>query len=514
MPPNAAGGPPSYIFPNRGLMPPNMNMFINPHGFPPLGMMPPGMMPPGALVPPVYVGRIPDTVADDFIKGLLELCGNVVKWNRASETGGKLKGFGFCEYETPEGVLRALRLLNDLQVDDKKLMLKEDDKLKKYLDEYVKKRNIEQHKQENGNDNDDEGAAEEKESSIDNEQQSEKALKEEKIEDEEVRTKIAEMLDSSRTAIDENKRIKEKEKGEEALVMENKNFDLRLMTRDEKQKMAAKEKERELEREKERESRKRERIERDFREKERDWEARERDKERDQMEEFASDEDRLRKRLMSRDALVRRQKEREADQRDKERDIQEYKAANKNAPTGGALTAEAISKIQIGFSTKRGVRLTSTGFATTEEPEHSAKKKQTFVPLDYTEIDMNNNNNNNEENYNSNNKEKKALTKEEIQRIINTIPADKEELLKMDMDWETVDRLSLVESKMRPWIGKKLAELLGVEETILIEHITSLLAAHSDPYIIIEQLKEMIDDEAETFVLKMWRMLAFLAKTS
>lgn len=31
--------------------------------------------------------------------------------------------FGFCEYENPEGTLRCIRLLNGLQIQDKKLVV-------------------------------------------------------------------------------------------------------------------------------------------------------------------------------------------------------------------------------------------------------------------------------------------------------------------------------------------------------------------------------------------------------
>lgn len=35
-----------------------------------------------------------------------------------------LQGFGFCDFEEPEDTLRALRVLNDFQLGDKKLIVK------------------------------------------------------------------------------------------------------------------------------------------------------------------------------------------------------------------------------------------------------------------------------------------------------------------------------------------------------------------------------------------------------
>lgn len=53
----------------------------------------------------------------------LKLCGPVKSWKRPQDPAGTLKGFGFCEFESAEGVLRALRLLNKLSVDGQELMV-------------------------------------------------------------------------------------------------------------------------------------------------------------------------------------------------------------------------------------------------------------------------------------------------------------------------------------------------------------------------------------------------------
>ena len=62
----------------------------------------------------------------------------------------KSKGFGFCEYEDAEGVLRALRLLHNLALDGQELLLKCNTATQRYIDDYQanKKRQAEQTKQE------------------------------------------------------------------------------------------------------------------------------------------------------------------------------------------------------------------------------------------------------------------------------------------------------------------------------------------------------------------------------
>ncbi|XP_073048889.1 RNA-binding motif protein 25 isoform X2 [Primulina eburnea] len=135
-------------------------------GFPPrllVGVMPPLARPPimgirGPLISPVvrqpvisnagitekpqttvYVGKISSTVENDFMLSLLQLCGPVKSWKRVQDpTNGTLKGFGFCEFEFAEGVLRAMRLLNKLNVDGQELMLKVNQATRVYLEHYVK----------------------------------------------------------------------------------------------------------------------------------------------------------------------------------------------------------------------------------------------------------------------------------------------------------------------------------------------------------------------------------------
>lgn len=85
----------------------------------------------------LYVGKIAPTVDDDTIKSLMETCGPVKSWKRLQDAETKQpKGFGFCEYEEAEGVLAAMRLLNNLKLDGQELLLKMNTPTQKYVDEY------------------------------------------------------------------------------------------------------------------------------------------------------------------------------------------------------------------------------------------------------------------------------------------------------------------------------------------------------------------------------------------
>jgi len=141
--------------------------------YPPMIPFPPGFMPPRAMttqvlsVPPVtrqlsdvekmqqklissglddkvttvWVGKISPLVEDEAIKKLLDTCGEVKQWARV-EANGQLKSFGFCYFNNAEGALRALRLLDGVQLGDQKLKLTVDATTTKYLEDYERKKTI------------------------------------------------------------------------------------------------------------------------------------------------------------------------------------------------------------------------------------------------------------------------------------------------------------------------------------------------------------------------------------
>ncbi|XP_024530288.1 RNA-binding protein 25 isoform X2 [Selaginella moellendorffii] len=86
----------------------------------------------------VYVGKIAPTIEDAFLRNVLQLCGPIKSWKRAQDpTASAPKGFGFCEFENAEGVLRALRLLNKNSLDGQELVLNVNKDTREYLERYV-----------------------------------------------------------------------------------------------------------------------------------------------------------------------------------------------------------------------------------------------------------------------------------------------------------------------------------------------------------------------------------------
>jgi len=98
---------------------------------------------------------------------------------------------------------------------------------------------------------------------------------------------------------------------------------------------------------------------------------------------------------------------------------------------------------------------------------------------------------------------------EQAKAIIEMIPIDKTKLFSYAMNWDVIDKHSVVESKMRQWVSKKIIELLGEEEKTLTDFILTQIIGHKTPNDILDQLAVVLDDEAEGFMIKLWRALIF-----
>ena len=101
---------------------------------------------PGASAPgmgptvTVFVGNITEKAQDAMIRHLLNTCGPVNSWKRVQGATGKLQAFGFCEFGSPDAALRAIRILHDWEIADKKLVVKVDAKTKDVLEDFKRKK--------------------------------------------------------------------------------------------------------------------------------------------------------------------------------------------------------------------------------------------------------------------------------------------------------------------------------------------------------------------------------------
>jgi len=95
-----------------------------------------------------------------------------------------------------------------------------------------------------------------------------------------------------------------------------------------------------------------------------------------------------------------------------------------------------------------------------------------------------------------------------IKSLIDKIPTDKAALFEYNIDWDLVDN-QLMEKRIRPWVNKKIAEYIGEPEPTLTDFICSKVLAGSTPKAVLEDVQMVLDEEAEVFVVKMWRLLIY-----
>uniref|UniRef100_A0A336MGC6 CSON000057 protein n=1 Tax=Culicoides sonorensis TaxID=179676 RepID=A0A336MGC6_CULSO len=166
-----------------------------------------------------------------------------------------------------------------------------------------------------------------------------------------------------------------------------------------------------------------------------------------------------------------------------------------------------------------------------DQEEMNGPKKRKLVPLDYDENaaskhavvnthasakaaatqmsssksgSTNNSNNKKDE---ANSKKSDEEKRRHIKSIIDKIPTEKNLLFNYPLDKSEID--STIEKKIRPWINKKIIEYIGEPEPTLVDFICSKVLAGSTPQGILDDVQMVLDEEAEVFVVKMWRLLIY-----
>ncbi|KAI0345579.1 hypothetical protein BDW22DRAFT_1342920 [Trametopsis cervina] len=106
-------------------------------------MMHSSLAPPPAKLITLFVGSISGGITDGFLNSLLAACGPITSFKRLITPANKPQGFGFAEFNDPDGALRAMTLLNGVELPaledgcvNKKLLVKADEKTKLFLDAY------------------------------------------------------------------------------------------------------------------------------------------------------------------------------------------------------------------------------------------------------------------------------------------------------------------------------------------------------------------------------------------
>lgn len=64
------------------------------------------------------------------------------------------------------------------------------------------------------------------------------------------------------------------------------------------------------------------------------------------------------------------------------------------------------------------------------------------------------------------------------------------------------------------WVSSKVEQLLGVKEPTLVDYVVKLLGQHTGPEQLFGELSPVLDNDTETFVIKLYRMVIFETEKS
>eukprot|EP00828_Plagiopyla_frontata_P006461 TRINITY_DN1281_c0_g1_i3.p1 TRINITY_DN1281_c0_g1~~TRINITY_DN1281_c0_g1_i3.p1 ORF type:complete len:482 (-),score=108.32 TRINITY_DN1281_c0_g1_i3:64-1509(-) len=99
--------------------------------------------------------------------------------------------------------------------------------------------------------------------------------------------------------------------------------------------------------------------------------------------------------------------------------------------------------------------------------------------------------------------------KKEFERMIKQIPATKGKLYQYPINWALFAKSGLLERKVKAWLAKKSIEYIGAEEETFIQMIYKQILSQETPEKIEQKVEKVLDEDAEDFVIKMWRMIIF-----
>lgn len=229
--------------------------------------------------------------------------------------------------------------------------------------------------------------------------------------------------------------------------------------------------------------------------------------------EYMREREKVREREAKEDAVDRAQEERELASEQKQKDHARSEAdAFLEQQAQEIMRAQerqepAHFKISLGAATKK-LEKTAAPLRTATEienlledeeiTEQPGAKKRTLIPINYDSLVLAN------------------LTQEEIEdaqrQLARDIPNDKEGLWKWPVSWAHLPEKN-IDKDIKEWAANKVLELMGLQEDMLVDAIVNHLKSRGGPQPLVENLAELLDDEAENLVKKLWRMVIYYSET-
>ncbi|KAI8640222.1 hypothetical protein BD408DRAFT_445340 [Parasitella parasitica] len=505
----------------------------------------------------LFVGAIAAGVSDEWIETLLKTCGNLVHWKRTKDPSGNPKGFGFATYDDPDSVLCALRVLGGEKTEgvtlkaqdgsgvEKKLIVKADDNVRTHLEGYQRQQLQQDEAKIVASDNEKYTLIQQYIHAITTGQQPSSGDAAESIDKELAffKERAAERDHSHERRRDSSNDYQQAQRRRgDGFVKGPTEYHSQPppVAAQHQQDMATDE---------EIEKRRKEKHDRDvenaFHQREKRFESREmhklREYKKDMKRELELEEREMKdkaywlERLANWDDDVemakgeepyyhdrsrwrrmresQRRREDERDEEDRRREIQEIqdekvrleeeerrKKDSRFLNRGADDAKIALKPTKLNFNMP--IKRNTLGSADEDEDEEAKKKRRVLVPLDYGDIDQLNTDYDDEEPISS---EERARR---VKELIDSIPSSQEELWKYTVKWDELNE-NLIDTKLHPFVSKKIVDLLGMEEDDLVKFVLQFIRERKGPDELVSELEGALDEDAPVFVMKLWRALIF-----
>ncbi|KAJ3636390.1 hypothetical protein Zmor_004305 [Zophobas morio] len=522
---------------------------------------------------PIFVGNISELVADNLVLQVLQKCGEINTWKRVRGDSGKLQAFGFCEFSNPEGALRAMKILGQVELADKVLKVSANNTNKTTLEEYEKakrearmkalelegkteedlqkmeelelktlKESIRNLVNEYINAAKESGALTLRQNLLASEFDGglARSEKDQKSKSDEVDSMLSSLRaksmkekdDEEGKATDSRKEEEPADFDPEADAQERKRKDLEYTFREKVKKLEKREKERIkeheriLERDKEREEQLARRAEKEW-----DFMRYYDDDEKDHKYYSVAQMERKRRErereidLDERDIIAEQRELEERQRRQKEATVLEQNAIEKEdrqspipAPSEFPADPAAVKAPVITMTRPFPSALSQTTL------EHLKKASgpvdSLFAPENEDEppvLEMRSGGQFGADGvvmFNEKELLKNGLTPEQVaserKRIMKKI-IDRIPVKQEELFEVTLDRIGmdLITRKVLPWVNSKIVSYIGEESPALAEFICEKVAASTPPQSILADIEQVLDEDASLFMIKLWRYLVF-----
>ncbi|KAH0540393.1 RNA-binding protein 25 [Cotesia glomerata] len=174
------------------------------------------------------------------------------------------------------------------------------------------------------------------------------------------------------------------------------------------------------------------------------------------------------------------------------------------------VSPNSANNLQSAQQTKKKTRMDVKDVFNNDDDDDGTNnsKKRKLVPLDYGDEKKKKGGDDSSKGGKEESTKSQEEKRKHIKSLIDKIPTDKNALFGYQLDWAVIDN-TLMEKRIRPWINKKIIEYIGEPEPTLVDFICSKVMAGSSPQGILDDVQMVLDEEAEVFVVKMWRLLIY-----